>query len=312
MAKNRLFFLFSPFAFSALRKACSYFEGAEVAHIINRDPCTVPGIPGLSHFCCRALKVLHFVGNLSKESEGLILQTAITPIVLNKAFRGLIKIPLTSRKMVDFIDWITFQSVRVLEGLPVPWTVSWGCFHTGSALSKQDAVPEHVSRAWEQSLLIVPNKAKQWNTSSIPPENPVRSKRGQGQRQAGDKATAWVQSLSRRDCQRHGGREAARWEPSRCQAVSSIDLMLVWDTGPGLESLHSVAWEAETAQGQSCRPWSPVQGVWAGGRAKLWGLSGPEGWDYRSLCWPGYKVKITGAELQMLVEMLITSTRAWN
>lgn len=64
----------------------------------------------------------------------------------------------------------------------------------------------------------------------------------------------------------HGRREAARWEPSRCQAVYSVDLMLVWDTGPGLESLHSVAWEAETKEGQSWRPESPVQEVWAGAR----------------------------------------------
>lgn len=61
-------------------------------------------------------------------------------------------------------------------------------------------------------------------------------------------------SLSRRDYQRHGRLEAARWEPSRSQAVYSVDLMLVWDTGPGLQSLHNVAWEAET-KGQSWRPW---------------------------------------------------------
>lgn len=71
---------------------------------MNRDPCTAAGMPGLSHFCCRALKgLLHFVGNLN-ETEGLILQTANTPIVLNETFHGLIPTPVNSRKVVDFTD----------------------------------------------------------------------------------------------------------------------------------------------------------------------------------------------------------------
>lgn len=50
----------------------------------------------------------------------------------------------------------------------------------------------------------------------------------------------------------------------------SVGLMSVWDTGPGLQSLYSVAWEAETkGEGRSWRPWSPVQGACAGGQVRL-------------------------------------------
>lgn len=138
-------------------------------------------MPGLSHFCCRALKVLHFVGNLREETEGLILQAANTPIVFKKLSMGWSKAQWIQGKwlilLTEALLWVS-RSWRVCL-FPEVWAKA-DPTQAGSALSKQDAVPQHLSRAQEQGLSTVPDKAKQCN---IPPGNPVRSKRGQGQRQ---------------------------------------------------------------------------------------------------------------------------------
>ena len=82
----------------------SFFKGVEIAHV-NEKRYSALGMPGFSHFYRRAFKVLlHFEGNLSEETEGLILQTANILIVLNKTFHGLFQSPMNSRKTVDFTD----------------------------------------------------------------------------------------------------------------------------------------------------------------------------------------------------------------
>lgn len=55
---------------------------------MNKEWYTALSMPGFSHFYCRASEVLHFTGNLSEETEGLILQAANTLIVLNKTSMG--------------------------------------------------------------------------------------------------------------------------------------------------------------------------------------------------------------------------------
>lgn len=49
---------------------------------MNKEWYAALSMPGFSHFYCRASEVLHFRGNLSEETEGLILQAANTLIVL--------------------------------------------------------------------------------------------------------------------------------------------------------------------------------------------------------------------------------------
>lgn len=272
MAENRLIFLFSPFAFSSLWKACSYFKGVEAA-LVNRDPCTVPGTPGLSHFCCRALNILHFLGNLSEETEGLILQTANTPIVLNKTFHGLIKISVNSRQMVDFINWITPLSVRELEGLPVPWTMSQGWPHTGSAspsrMQSHSTWAEHGSRVYWLS------QTRQ--SSETHPASPQKIQSGakgdRGRDRSGDKVTTWVQNLSRRDCQRHGGMDAARWNHPGvrlCTITSDVGL------GHGDRAGVTPQWRLRLKKDRATDP---------GALCRECGLGARQGWRGLSVSW---------------------------
>lgn len=98
------------------------------------------------------------------------------------------------------------------------------------------------------------------------PENPVRSKRGQGQRQE------WRQGYNMGPKSIQEGLPKTWWkgcckvEPSRCQAV--YNYIWCWSGTRGQGWSYSTV-EAETKEGQSYRSWSPVQGVWAGGQARL-------------------------------------------
>lgn len=197
----------------------------------------------------------------------------------------LIQSPVNSRKMVDF--WVS-RSWKICL-FPEPWAKA----DPTQAVPSPSRMRSHSTWAEQRSRVYWLSQTRQINVTAPASLQRIQSgaKGDRGRDRSGDNARTWVQSLSRRDCQRHGGREAARWEPSRCQAVYTVDLMLIWNTGLGLKSHHSdhsLAWEAETKEGQSWRPWSLCRKCGLEARQDWWGLSVP----CRSLCWPGTKWRL--------------------